>query len=158
MKALRFKPKYKVYYRYQNIKLWRKLNLMNLHHKKWTSLKLIEQQYANTKNLRIIRPIYLCHSRKLNVERLYFYKFLNKQILRNYLVNYNEFSFSQILRTNYLKFECRLDFNLYKAGFVEKIIPEPEVYTLDSIINVFDNLEENISVFYKKALFLCAFR
>ena len=96
MKALRFKPKYKVYYRYQNIKLWRKLNLMNLHHKKWTSLKLIEQQYANTKNLRIIRPIYLCHSRKLNVERLYFYKFLNKQILRNYLVNYNEFSFSQI--------------------------------------------------------------
>ena len=121
MKALRFKPKYKVYYRYQNIKLWRKLNLMNLHHKKWTSLKLIEQQYANTKNLRIIRPIYLCHSRKLNVERLYFYKFLNKQILRNYLVNYNEFSFSQILRTNYLKFECRLDFNLYKAGFVTSL-------------------------------------
>ena len=88
MKALRFKPKYKVYYRYQNIKLWRKLNLMNLHHKKWTSLKLIEQQYANTKNLRIIRPIYLCHSRKLNVERLYFYKFLNNlfQILHHLML------------------------------------------------------------------------
>ena len=121
MKALRFKPKYKVYYRYQNIKLWKKLNLMKLHHKKWVSLKLIEQQYATTKNLRVIRPIYLCHSRKLNVERLYFYKFLNKQILRNYLVNYNEFSFSQILKTNYLKFECRLDFNLYKAGFVTSL-------------------------------------
>ena len=37
-------------------------------------------------------------------------------------------------------------YDLYKAGFVEKIIPEPEIYTLDSIINVFDNLEENISV------------
>ena len=31
--------------------------------------------------------------------------------------------------------------------FVEKIIPEPESYTLDSIMNVFDNLEENISIF-----------
>ena len=41
--------------------------------------------------------------------------------------------------------------DLYKAGFVEKIIPEPEVYTLDSIINVFDNLEENISVFLKNS-------
>lgn len=40
-------------------------------------------------------------------------------------------------------------YDLYKAGFVEKIIPEPEIYTLDSIINVFDNLEENISVFLK---------
>ena len=30
-------------------------------------------------------------------------------------------------------------------------IPEPEVYTLDSIINVFDNLEENISVFLKNS-------
>ena len=42
-------------------------------------------------------------------------------------------------------------YDLYKAGFVEKIIPEPEVYTLDSIINVFDNLEENISVFLKNS-------
>lgn len=38
-------------------------------------------------------------------------------------------------------------YDLYKAGFVEKIIPEPESYTLDSIMNVFDNLEENISIF-----------
>jgi len=42
-------------------------------------------------------------------------------------------------------------YDLYKAGFVEKIIPEPEIYTLDSIINVFDNLEENISVFLKNS-------
>ena len=38
-------------------------------------------------------------------------------------------------------------YDLYKAGFVEKIIPEPESYTLDSIMNVFDNLEENLSLF-----------
>ena len=42
-------------------------------------------------------------------------------------------------------------YDIYKAGFVEKIIPEPEIYTLDSIINVFDNLEENISVFLKNS-------
>lgn len=42
-------------------------------------------------------------------------------------------------------------YDLYKAGFVEKIILEPEIYTLDSIINVFDNLEENISVFLKNS-------
>ena len=42
-------------------------------------------------------------------------------------------------------------YDLYKAGFVEKSIPEPEIYTLDSIINVFDNLEENISVFLKNS-------
>ena len=42
-------------------------------------------------------------------------------------------------------------YDLYKAGFVEKIIPEPEIYTLDSIINVFDNLEENIYVFLKNS-------
>lgn len=42
-------------------------------------------------------------------------------------------------------------YDLYKAGFVEKIIPEPEIYTLDSIINAFDNLEENISVFLKNS-------
>ena len=35
-------------------------------------------------------------------------------------------------------------YDLYKAGFCrKKFIPEPEIYTLDSIINVFDNLEEN---------------
>ena len=42
-------------------------------------------------------------------------------------------------------------YDLYKAGFVEKNIPDTEIYTLDSIINVFDNLEENISVFLKNS-------
>lgn len=42
-------------------------------------------------------------------------------------------------------------YDLYKAGFVEKIIPEPESYTLDSMMNVFDNLEENISVFLENS-------
>lgn len=42
-------------------------------------------------------------------------------------------------------------YDLYKAGFVEKIIPEPESYTLDSIMNVFDTLEENISVFLENS-------
>ena len=41
--------------------------------------------------------------------------------------------------------------DLYKAGFVEKIIQEPESYTLDSIINVFDDLEENISRFLESS-------
>ena len=42
-------------------------------------------------------------------------------------------------------------YDLYKAGFVEKIISEPESYTLDSMMNVFDNLEENISAFLEKS-------
>ena len=42
-------------------------------------------------------------------------------------------------------------YDLYKAGFVEKIILEPESYTLDSIMNVFDNLEENISIFLENS-------
>lgn len=42
-------------------------------------------------------------------------------------------------------------YDLYKAGFVEKIIPEPESYTLDSIINVFDNLEESIGMFLENS-------
>ena len=42
-------------------------------------------------------------------------------------------------------------YDLYKAGFVEKIIQEPESYTLDSIINVFDDLEENISRFLESS-------
>ena len=40
---------------------------------------------------------------------------------------------------------------LYNACFVEKIIPDPESYTLDSMMNVFDNLEENISAFLENS-------
>lgn len=121
MKALRSKPKYKVYFRYQNIHLWKKLNLVKLHHKKWNSLKVIEQSTMTNKYVRGIKPIYLCHSKKLNVERLYFYKFLNKQILRHYLVNYTESSFSKSLKKSYINFECRLDYNLYKTNFVTSL-------------------------------------
>ena len=42
-------------------------------------------------------------------------------------------------------------YDLYKAGFVEKIILEPQSYTLDSMMNVFDNLEENISTFLEES-------
>ena len=42
-------------------------------------------------------------------------------------------------------------YDLYKAGFVEKIISEPESYTLDTMMNVFDNLEENISAFLENS-------
>ena len=42
-------------------------------------------------------------------------------------------------------------YDLYKAGFVERIISEPESYTLDSMMNVFDNLEENISAFLENS-------
>ena len=43
--------------------------------------------------------------------------------------------------------ECLLSLK----GFVEKIISEPESYTLDSMMNVFDNLEENISAFLENS-------
>ncbi len=42
-------------------------------------------------------------------------------------------------------------YDLYKAGFVEKIIPEPESYTLVSMMNVFDCLEEDISIFLENS-------
>ena len=42
-------------------------------------------------------------------------------------------------------------YDLYKAGFVEKIIPEPESYTLVSMMNVFDCLEENIFIFLENS-------
>ena len=38
-----------------------------------------------------------------------------------------------------------------KEAIVEKIISEPESYTLDSMMNVFDNLEENISAFLENS-------
>ncbi|MDD7210386.1 MAG: acetyl-CoA carboxylase carboxyltransferase subunit alpha [Lachnospiraceae bacterium] len=42
-------------------------------------------------------------------------------------------------------------YDLYKAGFVEKIIPEPEEYNLDSVFEVLDCLEENIGLFLNKS-------
>lgn len=146
MKALRSKPKYKVYFRYQNIKLWKNFNLQKLHKKKWLGLKSTETQSINSKirNFRSLRPIYLCHSRKLNVERLYFYKFLNKQILRHYFLNYTELTFRRTLQQNYLEFECRLDYNLYKAGFVTSLY-EAHFFITRGLISVNNKIVTNIN-------------
>ena len=42
-------------------------------------------------------------------------------------------------------------YDLYKAGFVEKIIPEPESYTLESILPVFSCLKEQIRDFLERS-------
>ena len=122
MKALRNKPIFNVYYRYKNINLWKNISINKLTKKKWNLLKIStttpKQRYSK---LRYTKGIYICHYRKLNIERLYFYKFLNKQILRKYLVNYNEFNFKKYLLKNYLTLEQRLDFNLYRANFVTNL-------------------------------------
>ena len=83
-------PKYKVIFRYKNITLWRNnLILQNkLLKQKWTDL--------NNKKLRrhyIGNAFYICHYKKLKLERLYSFKFMNKQILKKYLVNYKEYNF-----------------------------------------------------------------
>ena len=72
-------PKYKVIFRYKNITLWRNnLILQNkLLKQKWTDL--------NNKKLRrhyIGNAFYICHYKKLKLERLYSFKFMNKQILK----------------------------------------------------------------------------
>lgn len=64
---------------------------------------------------------YIYHYKKLKIENLYNYKFINKQILRKYLAIYNDNEFKLILKRNYLNFEKRLDFNLYHANFVNSI-------------------------------------
>lgn len=42
-------------------------------------------------------------------------------------------------------------YDLYKDGFVEKIIPEPKSYTIESTFAVFDTLEEQLEEFLKKS-------
>ena len=112
-------PKYKVIFRYKNITLWRNnLILRNKFLKqKWTDL--------NNKKLRrhfVGNAFYICHYKKLKLERLYSFKFMNKQILKKYLVNYKEYNFKKnILTKNYSNFEKRLDFNIYKAHFAESL-------------------------------------
>ena len=60
-------------------------------------------------------------SSKLKIENLYYYKFVNKQILRKYLTNYKDSEFKSILKNNYFNFEKRLDYNLYHANFVNSL-------------------------------------
>ena len=111
-KALRTKPVYKFYFHYKNYNFRNfKINL-TFKNKKWSSLKLLTQQ----------QPIYLCHFRKLNIKRFYYYKFNNKQFLKKYLVNYKEYNFkTYIISLNFKTIERRLDYNLYKAKFVPSL-------------------------------------
>ena len=112
-------PKYKVIFRYKNITLWKNNSVLKnkFLKQKWTDL--------NNKKLRryyLGNAFYICHYKKLKLERLYSFKFMNKQILKKYLVNYKEYNFKKnILTKNYLNFERRLDFNIYKAHFAESL-------------------------------------
>lgn len=111
-KALRTKPVYKFYFYYKNYNFRNfKINL-TFKNKKWSNFKLLTQQ----------QPIYLCHFRKLNIKRFYYYKFNNKQFLKKYLVNYKEYNFkTHIISLNFKTIERRLDYNLYKAKFVPSL-------------------------------------
>ena len=113
MKTLRTKPIYKIYFYYNNLTLRKQINILKLKKKKWINLKLQLNQ----------QPKYLCNFRKLNIKRLYYYKFINKQVFKTYLVNYTEASFKSILqqKQSFLIYEQRLDFNLYKAKFVPSL-------------------------------------
>ncbi|MDO5146467.1 MAG: acetyl-CoA carboxylase carboxyltransferase subunit alpha [Eubacteriales bacterium] len=43
-------------------------------------------------------------------------------------------------------------YDLKRAGFVEKIIEEPETYTLDTMLDICENLEEQMETFLRKML------
>ena len=116
MKTLRTKPIYKLYFRYKNISLWKNKTITHFTKKKWILLKV-----SKTSPIQYNRGIYLYHYKKLNLTRLYYYKFINKQLLKKYLVNYTESSFKSILFNNIQIFEKRLDFNLYQAHFVPSL-------------------------------------
>lgn len=140
MKALRTKPVYKIYYYYNNLTLRKYINPLKLKKKKWINLKLQPQQ-----------PKYLCNFRKLNIKRFYYYKFVNKQVLKNYLINYTETSFRSILqqKQKFLKYEQRLDFNLYKAKFVSSLYAA-RFYITNGYIFVNTHCIRNINYFLKQ--------
>lgn len=119
------KSRYKIYFRYRNVRLWRNLDVTKLRKKKWVYLKRMNFKFASNPfsrfNLCFLRGVYLCHYKNLEVSHLYYYKFINKQILRYYLVNYKDSNFKKIILKNFLFFEKRLDFNLYQAHFVKSL-------------------------------------
>ena len=43
-------------------------------------------------------------------------------------------------------------YDLYKAGFVETIIPEPETYTLETMLEICEDLDEKICAFLKEKM------
>lgn len=104
--------KYKVLFYYKNLNLWKNITITNLKKKKWNNLK---------NNIKVSRGKYIYHYKKLKIENLYYYKFVNKQILRKYLTNYKDSEFKNILKNNYFNFEKRLDYNLYHANFVNSL-------------------------------------
>nr|APC25135.1 ribosomal protein S4 [Blastocystis sp. subtype 9] len=111
-------PKYKVIFRYKNITLWK--------YNKVLTGKLTSRKWLDLNNKKFRRHFkgnayYICHYKKLKIERIYYFKFINKQILRKYFSNYKEYNFKKYLLQNYLNFEKRLDFNIYKAHFVKSL-------------------------------------
>lgn len=113
-KALRTKPVYKFYFHYKNYKFNNFQISSTFRKKKWVNLK-------NINSINQQQPIYLCHFRKLNIKRFYYYKFNNKQFLKKYLVNYKEYNFKYQIYKNFQLIERRLDYNLYKAKFIPSL-------------------------------------
>lgn len=112
--------KFKVYYYYHNINLWKFKSINKLNKKKWVLLK--NKSYVTSIN-KIPYSIgkYVCHYKKLNITRLYYFKFINKQILKKYLVNYKEYNLKKKFISHIYDLERRLDFNLYKTNFVTSL-------------------------------------
>lgn len=110
--------KYKVIFRYKNITLWRNNKILT---NKLTSLKWADLNNKKFRRYFKGNAYYICHYKKLKIERLYYFKFINKQILRKYFVNYKEYNFRKYLLKNCLFLERRLDFNIYKAHFVKSL-------------------------------------
>ena len=72
--------KFKVYYYYHNINLWKYKSIDKLNKKKWVLLK--SKSYKNIDGKIYSIGKYICHYKKLNITRLYYFKFINKQILK----------------------------------------------------------------------------
>lgn len=111
--------KFKVYYYYQNITLWKYKNINKLQKKKWNNIKQKSIKINGVQYYSIGK--YICHYKKLNISKLYYFKFINKQILKKYLVNYKEFNFKNLFLTDFCNLERRLDYNLYKTNFITSL-------------------------------------
>lgn len=111
--------KFKVYYYYQNVTLWKYKNINKLQKKKWNNIKQKSIKINGVQYYSIGK--YICHYKKLNISKLYYFKFINKQILKKYLVNYKEFNFKNLFLTDFCNLERRLDYNLYKTNFVTSL-------------------------------------
>ena len=157
--------KFKVLYYYRNIHLWKNKSITKLHTKKWNALKIKNtRNIFNKRHEYFFRGKYICHYKKLKIERLYYFKFVNKQVLRKYLVNYKDYNFKNTLKSSFYNFERRLDFNLYQANFVNSLyearfvitkgyilVNNTKVTTFNYLLNSNDLVEVN-KKFFDKAL------